>query len=288
MSSINSDEENKFSMQDVNRSISNKQSQLSQKDMFDDDDEDSDINIEELENNPASVTNQLHVLPAVAVPEKIVFCIDTTFDLVDGYLLEDSQNPPSTDIVRNEAIRVFVTNKLSIARDTEFALVSLAPGKAELASPLSSNIEQFMNSLVNLKNSPTSESSDYDITPMFNIVWNKFSVPQEPKPTSIPPNHIVRLILIYGNSFLVPNVNFTNDFYKNFVLSPFCMLDVFYLHDKPSDINNVGKIFEYFVKMAPEHSYVLENARNVTTMFNKMSKFLAHPCQRVPQEMWSF
>lgn len=286
MVSIDSDGDDtisRFSTED-NDSRNNKQAPSSQKDLFEDDD--SDSNIDEQENKLVQLQNKLQLLPAVAVPEKIVFCIDRTVDMAGGYLFEDSQQPPDTHSIRDEAIRVFITNKLSIARDTEFALISLMPGKAELVSSLSSNIEQFLSSLAGLKNVPVGKLSEYDITPMFNIVNNVIDMPQEPKTTVIPPNYIVRLILIYGNSFSEPNVNIASEFYKKFIFSPFCFLDIFYLHDKLSD--NVEQIFKYFVKITSEKSYLLENARNVTTLFNKMSKLLAHPCQRVSQEMWPF
>lgn len=247
---------------------------------------DTDCEEDVKESKLVKSVHSITYLPAVAVPEKIVVCLDTTHHLTNGYAFDATDSEPicNSDHIRNEAIRVFITNKLSIATDTEFALIALQPGRVEALVPFRATIREFLNCLTAVKSLRLNETGTYDITEMFNSVFSLISVPQQPKSTAKPPAYVVRLILVYGNSFMAPTVNVNSEHYKMFKQHSSCILDVLYLHDPPSESNNVEQIFQCFGQIISENSYLLENERNVTTLFNKMAMLLAHPNQRVSQE----
>ncbi|KAG8265286.1 Component of the BRCA1-A complex [Homalodisca vitripennis] len=232
------------------------------------------------------------VVPKVAVREKIIICIDNTYDKGVGYSFantEPNSPEPSPYAIRNTAIKLFITNKLAVSRETEFAIASIEQGGFKWHSKLTSDVQSLMNLLPKLKNEKEAEgSAEFDLTPMFSNVLNITTLPDQVKVTVVPPNFVVRLVLVYNNSFIEPKINVTDTSYIKFITSPFCVLDVFYLHEKQSDFNNVEIIYKCLGKIVSPTSYIFESSRNVMKVFNNMAKLLAHPYQRVNQDVWEF
>uniref|UniRef100_A0A1B6G1Q4 BRISC and BRCA1-A complex member 1 n=1 Tax=Cuerna arida TaxID=1464854 RepID=A0A1B6G1Q4_9HEMI len=233
------------------------------------------------------------IVPNVAVKEKIIFCIDNSHDKGIGYLFgstETNSSEPPPCAVRNAAINVFITNKLAIARETEFAIASVAQGGFKWHSQLTSDVKALVNLLPKLENEEKEAecSTEFDLTPIFSNVLNLTTLPELFKVRIVPPNFVVRVVLVYSNSYIEPKINVTDASYIKFITSPFCVLDVFYLHERQTDFNNVELIFKSLGKIVSPSSYIFESSRNVTKIFNNMAKLLAHPYQRVNQPLWEF
>lgn len=231
-------------------------------------------------------------IPRVAVQEKIIICIENSQGKGLEYTfsdLEENSKEPNSHAIRNEALRIMMLNKLALAKDTEFAIASVEPGKFKWLLQPTSNLNRLSKSLGENKSVFSNEDiSHFDITSIFSSVLKKFDIPENNSVTVIPPSHIIRVIFVYNNSFLVPQVNTKEPSYLKFITSPYCFLDILYLHEKQSDFNNVDKIYQEFGKIGSSSSYLLESSRDVTKVFNNTVKLLAHPNQRVVEAMWSF
>jgi hypothetical protein len=232
-----------------------------------------------------------HYLPKVAVPEKIIICIENSQEKGLGYSFSDlneNSKEPNTFAIRNEAIRMFMINKLALSKDTEFAIVSIEPRKLERLSPFTSNVNKLSKSLRDYKSVFNVESDTLDITSLFSDLLVTVDIPEYISPPITLPNHIVRVILVYNSSFIIPQVNTNDPTYLKIMRSPCFFLDIFYLHEKQSDFNNVEKIYQEFGKIVNPSSYLLESSRDVTAVFNNAMKLLAHPNQRVNEYVWDF
>lgn len=232
--------------------------------------------------------NKTQSIPSVAVSEKIVICIDTSKDMSVGYTCTlSNQNIIDASAIMNEALRVFITNKLAIAKDTSFALVSIKPGDVELISTFTSDVTSLVKSLSEMKGGTNEEvTPDYDLTGM-SAMFSSIDKPENVKSKTIPPEYIVRVILVYNNSYSIPSFKEVDKFRASYLNSS-CIFDVVHLHEAQSDFNRVEKIYEQFSKVISPTSYFLECSRNVTSVFNIFAKLLAHPYQRVNQALWEF
>lgn len=232
--------------------------------------------------------NKTQFIPCVAVPEKIVICIDTSKDMAVGYTCTlSNQNITESSAVMYEALRVFIINKLAIAKETTFALVSIKPGSAVLIANFTSDVTNLVKLLSEMKGGTIEEVvPDYDLTPISEM-FHSIDKPENPKSNLIPPEFLVRVILIYNNSYSIPRFDEVDKFCSTY-LSSTCIFDVVYLHEPQSDFNRVEKIYEQFSKVISPLSYLVECSRNVTTVFNIFAKLLAHPYQRVNQALWQF
>jgi len=242
------------------------------------------------------INNQpVSCVPRVSVPEKIILCIENfKDDGADGYTFKDlneNSSEPSAHAIRNEALRVFMVNKLALAKDTEFAVVAVESGKLRKLSTFTSNVNKITMTLREY-NKHTIDLGTFidtiDLTPIFSDELMTVDVPECTNICVTPPDYVVRIIFVYSSSFLVPRINPNDPSYQKFILSPWFFFDVLYLHEKPSDSNNVIKIYNEFGKIVSPNSYLLESPRNVTTVFNSTMKLLAHPNQRVIETVWNF
>lgn len=266
-----------------NDSRSPNEQQCGSPDMFE-----NDVKEERIGKKNKQSYNKTQSIPSVAVPEKIVICIDTSKDMALGYTCTlSNQNITDASAIMNEAIRVFIINKLAIAKDTMFALVSIKPGDAELISTFTSDVTSLVKSLSEMKGGTNEEvTPDYDLTPMAAI-FSSIDIPENLKSKTIPPEFLVRVILIYNNSYSIPSFKEVDKFRASYLNSS-CIFDVVQLHEAQSDFNRVEKIYEQFSKVISPPSYFLECSRNVTSVFNIFAKLLAHPYQRVNQALWEF
>lgn len=261
----------------------NEQQCLSPNDMFE-----NDVKEERIGKKNKQSHNRTQSIPSVAVPEKIVICIDTSKDMALGYTCTlSNQNITDASAIMNEALRVFIINKLAIAKDTTFALVSITPGHAEVISTFTSDVTSLVKSLSEMKGGTNEEvTPDYDLTPM-SAMFSSIDIPENLKSKTIPPEFLARVILIYNNSYSIPSFKEVDKFRTSYLNSS-CIFDVVQLHEAQSDFNRVEKIYEQFSKVISPPSYLLECSRNVTSVFNIFAKLLAHPYQRVNQALWEF
>lgn len=225
-------------------------------------------------------------IPAVDVPEKIVLFIDNNQDAeeCDYLCTEDCANAHLSSAIRNEALRMFVLNKMCLNRNNEFALVVKNGAEVKLIKRFTRDIEQIFEVISKMQFVTSKQDADHtDLTSIFNFVREDALPSKIEAANIIPPEFIVRLILVYNSSFLLPKINEGNEIYKTLISSPYFILDILYLHNKPSDENKVQSIINELASFTKVTSYLLESSRDVTKVFNCMAKLLAHPLQRSEQ-----
>uniref|UniRef100_A0A1B6MSZ8 BRISC and BRCA1-A complex member 1 n=1 Tax=Graphocephala atropunctata TaxID=36148 RepID=A0A1B6MSZ8_9HEMI len=293
MASQNNRNSNVFDFSDNSNSRSSLQGSLSQ-DLFEDNSSSKDEEqLPTVGQGKRINFKPVQTAPNVAVQEKIVICIDTSHDKGLGYSfvnIQTGEPEPSPCAVRNAAIKLFITNKHMIASNTEFAIATVEEGRFEWLSNLTSDSQSLMNILSKLgcDEKEAKENAELDITPVFSNVLNIKTPPDQTKVRIMPPNFVIRVVLVYSNSYVEPKVNFTDTSYIKFITSPSCVLDVLYLHERQSDFNNVESIFKSLGKIVSPSSYIFESSRNVMKISHTMAKLLAHPYQRVSQPLWDF
>lgn len=231
-------------------------------------------------------------LPAVAVPEKILLVFDNSADESEDYRKKDpeldTETRPSAESTHQSVLRQFICLKMNqpSAKGTEIAFVTLCPSKIEWKG-LTSDKLGLMKELSNIPPQENTKGDQIDITPIFKVISNIVNLPEQTEKNT-PPEYIVRLILVYCNSYSSPVVNKEDVSYLKFARSPYFVLDVLYLHERQSNNNNVEQIFNQLSEFVSPSSYLLESSRNLTNVYNQMAKLLAHPNQRLPQSMWKF
>lgn len=227
-------------------------------------------------------------IPAVDVPEKIVLFIDNNQDAeeCDYLCTEDCASVHLSSAIRNEALRMFVLNKMCLNRNNEFALVVKNRAEVKLIKRFTRDIEQIFEVISKMQFVTSKHDADHtDLTSIFNFVREDVLPSKIEAANIIPPEFIVRLILVYNSSYLLPKINEGNEIYKTLMSSPYFTFDILYLHNRPSDENKVQGILNELASFIKVTSYLLESSRDVTKVFNCMAKLLAHPLQRSEQSI---
>lgn len=225
-------------------------------------------------------------IPSVDVPEKIVLLIDNTQDAeeCDYLYTEDCATSPSPTLIRNEALRMYVLNKMCLNRDNEFAIVVKSRDEIKCVKWFTSDIEQIFEVISKMEYVTRKQDADHiELTDIFNIIKEDVLPPKVEASSILPPEFTVRLILVYNSSYILPKINENNEVYKTLMSSPYFIFDILYLHNKQSDENRVQSIFNELATFIKVTSYLLESSRTVTKVFNCMAKLLAHPLQRAEQ-----
>lgn len=222
--------------------------------------------------------------PLIAVPEKIVFCIDITEDASSKPYLSKSiadgvhGNPFS--ILKN-CLSGFIYNKHSLNKEHAFAVMSLETDSVKWVQDFSNDPKTVIKAISDLNVICQSEPIDTDVMPVFKEIKNRIGSLPEVKVSSVQfPEHIVRLILIYNSSYNIPKIDISNEHFNYLIASDYFVLDILYLHDAPSAENKCQEIFDSLLTISSPRSYVFECSRKIVKLFNSMAKLLAHPCQR--------
>lgn len=221
-------------------------------------------------------------MPKVAVTEKIIICIDISLDKdIAGYLLKNStESCLSPMFVLKKTLVLFLINKVSLHKYTQFALVVIKSDEVKWASDFKNDPQDIINLINNLEcSSIADEVENYNLSPVFQKIHENIVLPEEDCPIIVPPSEVYRAIIIYNSSTCIPKVDINDQGYKNLMASPYFVLDILYLHEK-SKYNNCQNIYNILAGVCKNTSYVLEVSRSVTKVFNNFAKLLAHPFQR--------
>ncbi|XP_022199814.2 BRISC and BRCA1-A complex member 1 [Nilaparvata lugens] len=218
--------------------------------------------------------------PFVAVPEKIVVCVDIAEDpnLVP-YRRSDNTNFRPFEALK-KALELFATNKLSLNQNHQFAFATVEPGGFKWVSDFSSNLQVISSVIDSLEPVEQTKPDICNFNTVFKEVKSKVGTLPVNTNNNVIPSHIVRLFLIYNSSMNKPFLNRRDESYKSLILSDNFFLDILYLHDPASAENYPQKIYSVLLSFIKGGSYFQEESRKVTQVFNTFARFLAHPFQR--------
>lgn len=225
-------------------------------------------------------------LPSYNLPEKIVIVIDTAQDEVSTDFQLSNGNSCTPLSMLKCAIEIFLHNKHSIDDNHEYALVILNENTASWILDFTNNIQDILKSLRNLEDCHTEDI--FDLNSLFDVINKNIAIPCTKASLVVPPQYVVRAIMLYGRSFTVPQLTRTNEI-DNILSSPYFTFDVLMTHEPPSADNNCNKIFKVFQNLDTKgFAYFFTVSRNVIALHTAMAKLLSHPLQRPVQKQANY
>lgn len=218
------------------------------------------------------------MIPAVNCPEKIVLCLDVSKEMESlSFRMRNGDKVFFITLIK-KALAIFFRTKHMMNSKHEFALMFLDTSSAWMfdfcSDPMKIlTILEDMTKLV--------ECEQCELSSIFDEILKHVAIPSAS--SGVPP-YTVRVILIYGRSVCVPQLNRKQN-HKAVELSNCFGIDVVYVHDPPSAENNCEKIFDVLCDLDERGtSYILEASKNPTKVFDCMAQLLAHPLQRCLQQ----
>lgn len=214
------------------------------------------------------------------VPEKIVFVIDTVREPSSPEFKLNMGQKYKILYILKRAIEIFLHNKLMLNQKHEFALVNLDSEKAEWLCGFTGNLKLLLNKLDSIEECMIhNDRSYFDLQQVFNLIYHKVIHEK-----SVITDNVVRIILLYCRSNMIPKFNTTNIIMQELISNPNFFLDILYAHETPSVENKCEEIYSELNKLDIKSvSYIMEVSRNVAKLHNYMARLLAHPTQRVSQ-----
>ncbi|XP_044743401.1 BRISC and BRCA1-A complex member 1-like [Chrysoperla carnea] len=235
-------------------------------------------NMETHKNLPNSAQN---ILARVAIPEKIIICLDVC-------------NNESTIPLQalKTAVEIFLRLKAQINPRHEFALITLESTKAKWIRNFS-NFRNIIKAVQALQTVPLDDTSDetFNLDSLFEMATQCIEIPpfdNESVTLLYPPNYLVRIIILYTRSKFVPTIN-VGELLQNQLTSPYLFIDTVWMHAESNEENKIEEISKAFKFIQDnDKSYFFESDYNVIKLQNIMAKLLAHPLQRSLQNSADF
>ncbi|XP_065907914.1 BRISC and BRCA1-A complex member 1-like [Dysidea avara] len=213
--------------------------------------------------------------------EKIILCIDISAETEQTFLKTKDNTPHTLLFLWKNALELFVWNKSLINPKHEFAIVLLEDKVAVWLMDFSSDARMICDTISSLK-ALTATADLFNISTLFQIISEK--APPLPASSSpvLPPDYIIRCVLLYGRSSSIPVYKGDAQYRTQLISSPYFFLDIIYSHESPQLMsNNCETIFSILAELQPHtRSLVLDVWHNATRVFDHMARLLSHPLQR--------
>ncbi|XP_014774637.1 BRISC and BRCA1-A complex member 1 [Octopus bimaculoides] len=215
------------------------------------------------------------ICAGVNCPEKLVLCLDLSSEMERMKFLSRAGDRFSTLQLVKRTIGLFVQSKHRLDNHHRFAFVTLHD-TATWYHSFTNDPREIANLLENLDE--TYKCSNLDVGSVLKTILRNCELPIMEDPT-LPPPYIVRIILIFGRS--QSKLDICEEVQKLLLLSPFLFVDVFYVHEPPSEDNCCEQIFDQLCSLDVKgQSYIFEVSKNLTKLYDSMAQLLAHPLQR--------
>lgn len=223
-------------------------------------------------------------VPAVNVRERIILCIDlsedpnyTPFKLGDG-----TKYAPLYMIKR--VTEIFINSKNLINKNHEFALVVLQSDTVAWLRDFTNDPRDIISVLEDM--SETQQGDTFDLSALFDVIYDHVCLPNVSEPNATPPPFVVRVVLLYSRSHCVPKFVHGQESFNLLLSSDYFTVDILYIHEDPSEANKCEEIFSVLDDLDDRgFSYVLDVPRNATKLHDNMAKLLGHPLQRPVQKV---
>ncbi|GAB1599889.1 BRISC and BRCA1-A complex member 1-like [Argonauta hians] len=211
----------------------------------------------------------------VNCPEKLVLCLDLSSEMERMKFLSRAGDRFSTLQLVKRTIGLFVQSKHRLDNLHRFSFVTLHDA-ATWYHGFTNDPREIANLMENLDE--TYKCSNLDVGSLLKTILCNCELPIM-EDSSLPPPYIVRIILIFGRSQSKLDIN--DEVQKLLLLSPYLFVDVFYVHEPPSEDNNCEEIFDQLCSLDVKGlSYIFEVSKNLTKLYDSMAQLLAHPLQR--------
>lgn len=219
------------------------------------------------------------ICPGVNCPEKIVLCLDLSTEMEQMKFLSRAGDRFSTLQLVKRTIGLFLQSKHRLDSRHEFGLITVHE-TATWFRDFTKDPRDISNLLEDLHG--TCECSAFDVGSLLKVILRQVDLPLM-EDIALPPPYIVRVILIIGRS--QNKLILDHEVHKLLLLSPYLFIDVFYVHEPPSEQNCCEQIFDQLCSLDVKgQSYIFEVSKNLTKLYDNMAQLLAHPLQRPLQK----
>ncbi|CAB3989755.1 Hypothetical predicted protein [Paramuricea clavata] len=224
--------------------------------------------------------------PKINCPEKIVLCFDLSSEL-NEIILRQNQKERSVFEQLKKSTEIFVKHKLRFNKKHQIAILTFEK-EALWVQDFSSDVNLINDTLDNIRTSPTDPLPQFDMMSLLETIENHVELPKSSNIVDIPPEYVVRVILIYGRSHSeIPSLSSeAKRIFDQYVSCRLFFFDVLYIHEVPSEDNKCQEIYDALCKLdETEECFVLEVSTYVATrLYESTAKLLAHPLQRPKQQ----
>lgn len=219
-------------------------------------------------------------VPAYNVPEKIVIAVDIAQDeIYSNFQMSNGISCKPLSMLKH-AIQIFLYNKQALDMAHEFALVVLNENTSSWVLDFTSNVKEFMAELDNIEECSTEDI--FNLNSLFDVIQEHVSIPPYSKEVLVPPAYVVRVVLFYGRSFTLPQIDRSEA--CTMLNSPYFTLDVLMTHEPPNTNNHCATILKTLQNLDTKgFAYFFTVARNPLLLLTSTAKLLAHPLQRINQ-----
>uniref|UniRef100_T1JKD2 BRISC and BRCA1-A complex member 1 n=1 Tax=Strigamia maritima TaxID=126957 RepID=T1JKD2_STRMM len=191
------------------------------------------MEIDEIKNNYLN-------LPRANSPERIIICLDISSEMTDSnFRLPDGSIRTFFNAVK-QAVIMYIHTKHLIDPRHQFALVLLSD-QAVWLGDFSNDPQMIIGLIKEVHDTITCDSMRIlpipTRLPLMEVTMERVQLPQVKFSDVIPPDYIIRAILLYGRSQCIPQFDFDQVAQKDLLESKYFFLDTIYLHKKAVDGN---------------------------------------------------
>lgn len=208
-------------------------------------------------------------------PEKIIFCVD--LDKGTASTGTAQRGMSRLEHIKH-AVSCFIHAKSLMSPGHSYAICALVES-ALWYLDFTTDVSSFLDQLLKLDSSDTFDC--FDTSSLFNIIHDKL-------PMLEGNNAVMRAILLYTRSTVVPELSLSDAKHKVVFNHPRFFYDTLYLHDSPTPDNRPQDVYDALVSIehAKNDSYLFENSTNIRKFYYNMMLLLAHPLQRPSQDVF--
>lgn len=241
---------------------------------------------QEKQENGVETEEEEQQTPKINCPEKIVLCLDLSSEL-NEIILRQNQKERSVFEQLKKSMEIFVKHKLRFNKKHQIAILTFEK-EALWVQDFSSDLNLINDTLDNIRTSSTDPLPQFDMMSLLETIENHVELPKSSNIVDIPPEYVVRVILIYGRSHSeIPSLSSeAKRIFDQYMSCRLFFFDVLYIHEVPGEDNKCEQIYDALCKLdATEECFVLEVSTYVAArLYESSAKLLAHPLQRPKQQ----
>lgn len=220
-------------------------------------------------------------LPSFNILEKIIIVLDSALDEVStSFEMTNGKKHSPLDMLRR-SLEIFLHNKSFINKNHQYALVVLGGNAAYWMHDFTNSIKNIISTMALVTECEPEDI--FNLNSLFDLIESNVLLTPSEDNLHLPPLVIYRMILTYGRSYSIPQLEQTPSV-TELLRSPYFTVDVVMTHENADTANHCERIFKTLQEIDPKGSgYAFSVARNSCDLHNAMAKVLSHPLQRPRQ-----
>jgi len=230
---------------------------------------------------------ELKKAPQFNCKERIVFFVDVSSAMKSESLNQGRTSRPLSFLqVLKKTLKIFLETKRVLNMKHEYAIVLINDHTTFWLQEFSNDLQQITEIIEGLEASDELENSKetFNFDDVISLLHDHCGVP-EVDDLALPPPFVLRVIFIFGRSNC--EILFSEEKsieFQKMKASPYFFLDIIYIHEAPSQDNNVEATYDFFCSLDKEEKgYILDVSNGVKVLFETVAKLICHPLQRAPQ-----